>query len=275
MPASPIDPSLLQLVRQSQPAELSAGCFFPLSGLSHHSFKIVLPQQNLLARRQPRLPIPFVDRRREYRVLKKLSAGGMVKRPVGYNQHWLLLSWQPGETLSSQEFAEYLRPVCRALVHLHHQPLTGYRLSLTALLEKYWQLCRQKTHHWLQFWQRLKSQGEPLPLRLVPIHMDIHAGNVVKDSQCCRFIDWEYTADGDIALDLAVICLNDSANETQWIDYYAGIAGLTPERLARQVNRWKPWLKLLMACWYQLRAEQTASPQMQTLARQYWQNLSF
>ena len=275
MPASPIDPSLLKLVRQSQPADVSAGCFLPLPGLSHHSFKIVLPQQILLARQQPLDPLPFVDRRREYRVLKKLSAGGVVARPLGYNRCWLLLSWQVGETLTSRQFAEYLRPVCHAMANLHHQPLTGYRLSLTALLEKYWQLCQHKTHHWLQFWQRLKSQGEPRPLRLVPVHMDIHAGNVLRVSEGCCFIDWEYTADADIALDLAVICLNDPMNEAQWIDYYAGISGLVPEQLARQVARWKPWLKLLMACWYQLQAEYIASPQMQGQARQYWQNLSF
>lgn len=274
MPASPIDPSLLQLVRQYQPADISAGCFLPLSGLSHHSLKIILPERTLLARQQPLTPLPFVDRRREFRVLKKLSAGGVVARPLGYNQHWLLLSWQPGEMLTCQQFSEHFREICQALAELHHQPLTGYRLSLTALLEDYWQLCRQKTHHWLQYWQRLKSRGEPSPLRLVPLHMDIHAGNVLRVSQRCCFIDWEYSADGDIALDLAVICLNDPANEMQWINYYAEITGVEPGQFSRQIERWKPWLRLLMACWYQLRAEQTDSPQMQGLARQHWQNLS-
>ncbi|WP_349290190.1 MULTISPECIES: thiamine kinase [unclassified Tatumella] len=273
MPASLTDPSLLQLVRQYQPAEFSAGCFFPLPGLSGHSVKVILPSATLVARQQPLQPLPFVNRRREYRILKKLSASGLVAAPLGGNSRWLLSAWQPGEVFSPQQFSQQYRQICRTLLHLHRQPLTGYPVSVSVLLEQYWQLCRQRTHHWLKHWQRLQLRGEPAPLRLAPLHMDIHAGNLLSDREGCHFIDWEYAADGDIAIDLAIICLNDPQYEMRWITAYAQAAAVDRQLLQRQVQRWKPWLKLLMACWYQLRAEQTASPQMNTLARQSWQDL--
>lgn len=70
-----IDPSLETLLRQYHPAGLSAGCFLSLPGLSGQSVKITLPDVTLVARQQPRQPLPFVDRRREYRVLKNWQPG--------------------------------------------------------------------------------------------------------------------------------------------------------------------------------------------------------
>ncbi len=273
MPASLTDPSLLKLLRHYQPADVTAGCFLPQPGLSDNTLKIMLPSATLIARQQPRVAMPFVNRCREYRLLKKLAASGAVAGPLACNKHWLLLAWQPGEPVDAQHFSQHSREVCETLSALHHQPLTGYPVRVTTLLERYWQLCQHRSQRWLQSWQRLLSRGEPAPLRLAPVHMDIHAGNVLFDGQGCRFIDWEYAADGDIALDLTVICLNDPPHEAEWISTYARIARLDTLLLARQVARWKPWLKLLMACWYQLRAEQTASPQMQQLARHSWQHL--
>ncbi|HAB74651.1 MAG TPA: thiamine kinase, partial [Pantoea sp.] len=46
-----------------------------------------------------------------------------------------------------------------------------------------------------------------------------------------------------------------------------------PAALARQVARWQPWLRLLMASWYQLRAEQSDDAALRQLARQSWQTI--
>ena len=37
-----------------------------------------------------------------------------------------------------------------------------------------------------------------------PLHMDVHAGNLVHSASGLKLIDWEYAGDGDIALELAV-----------------------------------------------------------------------
>ncbi len=270
-----IDPSLDTLLRQHHPAGLSAGCFLSLPGLSGQSVKITLPDATLVARQQPRQPLPFVDRRREYRVLKKLAAGQLVQPPLAADRHWLVQPWQAGEGLSPQTFSEHYCGITAQLIRLHRQPLTGYRLCVTSLLEQYWLLCREHHVHWLRHWRRLRQRGEPAPLRLAPVHMDLHAGNVVQGSDGYHFIDWEYSADGDIAVDLAVISMNDPQHASRWIACYARQSGISPERLARQIRHWQPWLSLLAACWYQLRAEQTEHPQLRQLARQSWQTLSF
>ena len=270
-----IDPSLEKLLRQHHPAGLSAGCFLSLPGLSGQSVKITLPYTTLVARQQPRDPLPFVDRRREYRVLKKLAAGQLVLPPLAADRHWLVQPWQPGTELTPQTFSGQYAGITAQLIRLHHQPLTGYRLCFNRLLEQYWQLCHEHHIQWFRYWRRLRQRGEPAPLRLAPVHMDLHAGNVLQVENGFRFIDWEYTADSDIAVDLAIISMNDPQHASRWIACYARQSGIDPDHLSRQVRRWQPWLSLLAACWYQLRAEQTEHPQLRLLAGQSWQALSF
>ena len=47
----------------------------------------------------------------------------------------------------------------------------------------------------------------------------------------------------------------------------------TAPGLAQQIGRWQPWLQLLMASWYQLRAEQSQDDTLQRLAQASWQDL--
>ncbi|MBA2816745.1 phosphotransferase [Candidatus Pantoea persica] len=46
----------------------------------------------------------------------------------------------------------------------------------------------------------------PRSLRLVPLHMDVHVDNLIAAGQGLHLIDWEYAADGDVALELATLC---------------------------------------------------------------------
>lgn len=270
---SGIDPALQQLTESLQPAVGTAGYWLPLSGLTGLSGRIDTVTGPLLARRQPLMPIPFVDRRREYRILKKLSAGGVAPQPLGCNAHWLLLPWQPGETLSADDFSQCQQAVVSLLHQLHRQPLTGYRLRLLPLLERYWQLCRQRHQPWQRALRRLSRQGEPHPLRLAPLHMDVHPGNIIGTQGKLHFIDWEYAADGDVALDVAVLCAADPVRQRDWIACYAHQARLPLAQLEKQVRRWQPWLRLLMASWYQLRAEQSGDPELRQRASESWQQL--
>nr|WP_237680833.1 phosphotransferase [[Erwinia] mediterraneensis] len=239
-----------------QPAVDPAGSFLPLVGLTGQSGRIDTAAGALLARRQPVMPIPFVDRQREYRVLKKLHRAGLTPSPLAYNAHWLLLPWLAGDTIDTHAFRQQREAVVSRLHQLHRQPLTGYRLQLLPLLQRYWQLCRQRNLRWQRALRRLTRQGEPQPLRLAPVHMDIHPGNVIVAQGELHFIDWEYAADADVALDVAVLCAADPQRQACWIASYARQARLAPAQLEEQVRRWQPWLRLLMASWYQLRAEQ-------------------
>ena len=267
------DPYLLETLQHTWPTAQAAGHFFALPGLSGGSVRVEQANRTLLARRAPAQPIPFVDRQREFRVLRKMRGAALGPAPLAWRAPWLLQTWLSGEALTPEQFTEQQEAVLTLVRRLHQQPLTGYRLQLGPLLLRYWQLCKRRHWRWQRQLSRLLAQGEPPPLRLAPLHMDIHPGNVVATADGLRLIDWEYAADGDIALEVAALCAAVNGEETHWIIGYAQRANLSPTQLLQQVRRWQPWLHLLMASWYQLRAEQTQDAFLQQLAQASWHDL--
>lgn len=276
MAASSIDNALQALIDRHLPAASSAGSFYPLNGLTGLSGKVVCGQQSWLARRIPPQPIPFISRRREWRLLRHLALSGLAPHALAINQRWLLLQWLPGETLSQTAFLARQPELIALLTQLHHQPLSGYRLRLLPLLHHYWQQCRQRNPRWLRRLHQLARQGEPTPLRLSVLHMDVHPGNLLAHPEGLRLIDWEYAADGDIALELAAIIGGNELNAAQrtaLLADYAETNRLDLRALQRQVRRWQPWLQLLMASWYQLRWEQSGDPALHQLAIIAWRQI--
>ncbi len=245
----------------------------PLPGLTGQSLEIQSAQGKLVARPAPQRPIPFVNRQREFRILRKLHRGGLVPAPLAGDQQGIILPWQEGEVLTPDEFTRRMPEVITLLRQLHQQPLTGYRLRMLPLLWQYWQICRQRNLAWLRALQRLSRLAEPRPLRLAPLHMDVHAGNIVSAKGELHLIDWEYAADGDVALELAAVCAVDPQQQQQWLIGYAQATQLPLWQLARQAAYWQPWLRLLMASWYQLRAEQSGEKTLLTLAQQSWKQI--
>lgn len=271
------DPQLSRLIARLFPAVNITAGFFPLDGLTGLSRKIELGEATLLARyQQPQAPIPGVDRRREYRILRKLSVTGLAPEAIGYADNWLLLRWQAGECFSEAAFLQELLSITARVAQLHRQKLSGYRLRLLRLLEQYWQISRPERRRccWLRALRRLQQQGEPQPLRLSLLHMDIHPGNIIRGQDGLTLIDWEYASDGDVALELAAIVLGNHLNDTQqqqMIEYYATLQKLDAMLLKRQMLRWRPWLKLLIANWYELRWQRGGEVLFYTLAEQAWQ----
>ena len=54
---------------------------------------------------------------------------------------------------------------------------------------------------------------------------------------------------------------------------YAERAHIAPEILWRQVRRWRPWVLMLMAGWFECRGHQTGDEKFYTLANDAWQRL--
>ena len=274
-----IDPGLSRLIQQRFPAEQSAGSFLPLSGLTGLTTKIELAHTTLLARYQPqKKSLPGVDRQREYRILRQLRQTDLVPAVRGYADSWLLLDWLPGEALSEEGFPAALESVAGELAKLHRQPPSGYPLQLQKLLERYWQLSQPSRRHcgWLRALRRLQRIGEPKPLRLALLHMDVHPGNLIRQENKLRLIDWEYASDGDIALELAALVAGNALEPTQQsalIEHYAALQQLDATCLRRQMARWQPWLTLLAASWYELRWQQSGNEAFYTLAAQAWQRV--
>ncbi|WP_428945838.1 thiamine kinase [Pantoea sp. FN060301] len=274
-----IDPALSRLIAQQFPAAQSAGSFFPLSGLTGQTGKVELAGRTLLARRQlAASPIPGVSRRREYRILRRLAGSGLAPAVLGINPEWLLLTWLPGEMLYGNHVSARLPSLTDLVIRLHRQPLSGYRLEMLRLLEAYWLLsCPSRRHiGWLRALKACQARGEPKPLRLALLHMDIHAGNIIVDNGDLHLIDWEYASDGDVALELAAMIAGNGlgvAEQASLIEHYACTQRLDISRLHQQVRLWQPWLRLLMASWYELRWQQSGEAIFYALAAEAWQRV--
>lgn len=206
--------------------------------------------------------------RRQYHALRHLPAD-IAPQPHFYSPGWIAVDYLTGEIKTGLPAAPALAAM---LYHLHQQPRFGWRITLAPLLEQYWLQAApsRRTPLWLQWHKRLQKRGEPRPLRLAPLHMDVHAGNIVHTAAGVRLLDWEYAGDGDVALELASVWTESDAQRQQLLAAYAQAAQLELSRLQRQVQRWRPWVLMLMAGWFELRWQQSQDKQFITLADEIW-----
>ncbi|WP_139155200.1 thiamine kinase, partial [Salmonella enterica] len=149
------------------------------------------------------------------------------------------------------------------------------RIALSPLLAQYWSCCdpARRTPFWLRRLKQLQKNGEPRPLRLAPLHMDVHGDNIVLTSAGLRLIDWEYAGDGDIALELAAVWVEDERQHRQLANAYAACARIDARQLWRQIRLWHPWVIMLKAGWFEYRWRQTGEQQFIRLADETWRQL--
>ncbi|HKS35173.1 MAG TPA: thiamine kinase, partial [Enterobacteriaceae bacterium] len=236
-----------------------------LEGLSGGGCLIVRDEQRLVLREQRQSALSHAQFLRQYRALRRLP-DTLAATARFCAAGWMAVDYLPGEVKTTLPDATALACV---LSQLHHQPRFGWRVLLQPLLEQSWQTCDpgRRSPGWLRELKRLSAQGEPQPLRLSPLHMDIHPGNLVHTADGLRLIDWEYAGDGDIALELAAVWSED---RKALVMAYAREAGIDAALLWRQVLRWRPWVLMLMAGWYECRWQQTGDRQFITLADEIW-----
>lgn len=238
------------------------------SGLSGSSTVIASGEQRRVLREHHAAQAREYPFLRQYRVLSRLPAT-LAPKPVFYTPGWMAVEFFAGEVKSVLPPPNQLASL---LYHLHRQPRFGWRVALQPLLDNAWAQCcpSRRTPFWLAMLHRLRKQREPRPLRLAPLHMDVHAGNIVHTSAGLRLIDWEYAGDGDVALELASMWVNDAHQRRDYSDAYAARAHIAPVELWQQILRWRPWVLLLMAGWYECRWQQTGDRQFITLADEIW-----
>lgn len=271
MPYSkPSKAALRSLLSRHFPAASAAAIFSSPGGLSGSAWRVNAGGRDLIARVSPPGAQNGVTLSRLYRALKRMP-DTLAPRAHFLDSGWLVTDYLPGEVKPA------LAPVpqlASLLYHLHHQRRFGWRLHLLPLLEEYWQHSdpARRTVRWLRALKRLRRLGEPRPLRLAPLHMDVHAGNLVHHNGGLRLIDWEYAGDGDVALELAAVWLADNEREAL-IHAYAREAAISPVALGHQVARWRPWVGMLMAGWYEQRWQQTGNRQFIALADEAWRQL--
>lgn len=269
----PTNTFLDSVIARYLPVADATGCFSALEGLSGTSFCVKTEQGWFNARKLPEQRLPGLSLHRYHKVLKQLPPG-IAPQPYALAEGWLLSHWLEGEAWSGPLPATEL---ARLLHLLHRQPLFGWRVRVAPLLNYYWQQSspKRRTAYWLATLKQLLEMKEPRPLRLAPLHMDVHAGNIVQQPQGLGLIDWEYAGDGDIGLELATVLDCNIFAEDDFLSRYAYFAHLELAELYRQIARWRPWVKLLVASWYECRWQQTNQPQFATLADKAWQEMRY
>nr|WP_255557325.1 phosphotransferase [Sodalis sp. dw_96] len=254
------------------PSAALAGCLLDkVSGLTGENWRIRAAELDWLARQAtPHKRMLGADNKREYRILRQLFASGLSPRPVALIPLGLVVDWTAGESLSAEQWHDCLLngALARRLGQLHRLPRYGYPLTLHRRYETYWQFTDpgRRSPAWLRLHQRFMARKTPRPLKVVPLHMDVHAGNLIRDRQGeIRLIDWEYAADGDFALELAAIFRGNDLSDSQravFLDaYLAGTGGFPLAAVVGQISAWLPWVDYLMLMWYEVRWYQTRQRQ--------------
>ncbi|MGF6420668.1 thiamine kinase [Lelliottia sp. 489] len=241
------------------------------AGFSGASCIIEQGERRLVLRLRHDASGPAFCFRRQYHALRRLPAD-LVPKPHCFHRDWMAVEYLVGEIKSELPDTQILAGI---LYYLHRQSRLGWRITLLPLLDAYWQGADpvRRTPFWLATLKRLRQRGEPQPLRLVPLHMDVHAGNIVHTPAGERLIDWEYAGDGDVGLELASIWMPTENARQEFIDVYAKTANIDAHHLKKQVQRWRPWVLMMMAGWFELRFQQSADKQFIALADDVWRQL--
>lgn len=259
------------------PAAQSADFHFEsVGGLSSESWRISAPGFEALARPQSASGrLTGVDRHREFHLLRQMAAAGLAPRPLLWVKDWLIIEWAPGRVVTTAEFSALLNngDLARYLAVIHQQPLSGYPLALQPLFALHWQRmdARRRTPALLRLHQRFQRQAPPKPLAVAPLHLDVHADNLLLTREKIQLIDWEYAADGDIALELAFIARANQLDVTTQRSFLQGYCrqrpGFSLACLQQQIERWLPWVDYLLLMWHEIRWRQTGQERfLQALA---------
>ncbi|WP_145543640.1 thiamine kinase [Yersinia frederiksenii] len=293
MARSSADPSLLALIESINPAVKIADCHIsPVSGLTGESWRIlhrsnIGPNIDWLAREQSVQKAQLgVNRRQERKLLQHVAGSGLSPVIIAANQRWLVVNWLEGDVVTNKQFIELSNngQLAQLTARLHHLPASGYRLDLRGQLIRYGRLidAKRRSPDWWRLQHDFIRQPQPQPVKLAPLHMDIHPGNLLMTPTGLKLIDWEYAADGDIALDIAALFGGNQWSMSQqqtFLQHYShseqGYHDIA--RLSRQIQRWLPWIDYLMLMWFEVRWQQTGNSEFLQWAAPLRQrfNLSF
>ncbi|VAX76755.1 Thiamine kinase [Serratia symbiotica] len=260
-----LETKLRHLLNTWWPAVNTPGCHVTLvQGLTAASWRIDLDDQIVLVRTQTvEKSVLGISRKREARLLRR-SGKGLGPQVLAQSNHWIIVEWLIGQCATNKGLNALNQ--CGALAEmvagLHRSPLSGYRLNLQKQLASYWyQLDKRRlTPAWLGYQQHFLRTTPPTPLKIAPLHMDIHPGNLVISTTGLRLIDWEYATDGDVALDIAVLFRNNDWTSDQqdcFLQHYTQHGYPAASQLHAQVQHWLPWVDYLMLMWFEARWHQS------------------
>ncbi|WJV52104.1 phosphotransferase [Prodigiosinella aquatilis] len=258
---------LVALIRQVIPTVVATGFHLvPISGLSSENWRICTSQGDWLARPQLLAGLQIgTDRQREFVILRQMAAHGLSPRPLCWQQGWLIIEWLSGHIATQETFIDAVNDgsLAVSLARLHQQAGYGFPLDLKTRFVRHWQLMDpgRRSPTLLKRHQMFQHRRLPEGGIFAPLHLDIHAGNLLQKQDQWWFIDWEYAADGDIALEVAGLFRANDLNEAsqqRFLDAYCHQwPGLCPDVLGHRVYQWLPWVDFMILMWYEVRWQQT------------------
>ncbi|AEW44592.1 thiamine kinase [Serratia symbiotica str. 'Cinara cedri'] len=259
---------LQKLLNTSLPTVNTLNCRFSLvRGLTGESWRIDIAEGiSVLAHQQTAAKkILGISSKRNAKLLH--SCGSKLgPKVLAHNNHWIIVEWLPGKNVTSKVFEDLNKSgeLAAIIAELHRRPLSGHRLHMQQQFANYWQQLdkRRLTPYWLRYQQHFLKITPPTPLKLSPLHMDIHPGNIIIGDTGLRLIDWEYAADGDIALDIAVLFRSNNWTDNQqksFLQHYTKYGYPDKVRLCAQIKYWLPWVDYLIFMWLETRWQQSGN----------------
>lgn len=270
---------LRQFIISKLPSVNIEGCHFtPVQGLAAQSFRIEGENVCLLARQQTLQQHALgVSRWREGQVLKRCGQG-IGPHVVLLHSEWLIVEWINANSVDDALFTVLNTEgaLARLTAQLHQRRRSGYPLDLRRRFANYWQhIDRHRlTPAWLAWQQYFMQSKMPSPLMLAPLHMDIHAGNLLMQEGQLRLIDWEYGVDGDVALELAVLFRFNQfsvRDQQHFLSHYIQHSYSDLTQLTLQVQRWLPWVDYLVFMWFEVRWQQSQDPTFLRMSEKLYQ----
>jgi thiamine kinase len=238
------------------------------SGLGGASCIIEQGERRLVLRQHHDPYAPASHFRRQFRALRRLPWISCLPLVFSDRAGWPSTIWK-----GSEKRAAGHAELAAMLYHLHRQPRLGWRITFRCLNTTG---SRPRLTDVLQCGWHISSGCVKRASRSrfgSPLHMDVHAGNIVHTPAGIRLIDWEYAGDGDVALELAAVWTESEAARQTLIRDYARVAHIDADALRRQVKRWRPWVVMLMAGWFEMRYQQSRDKQFIALADDAWRQL--
>lgn len=253
----------------------------PACGLTGESWHICIGQNNLLVRTATKeREFVFLSIRKEFYVLRALQDTGLSPKPIAITKRWLLIEWISGQTLDITGWRFILDQglLAKRLTELHQYRRYGYPINLKIQFIILWQKLdsKRKTPKLLRLQHYFLRSIPPNPIFISPLHMDIHAGNMLfcKNDNLV-FIDWEYAGDGDVALDLAMLFRSNNLSvedQEKFLYKYLFYIPLSKKKLLHNITVWRPWVDYIILMWYEIRWKNTKDVIFKSIATKLQEN---
>ncbi|WP_087017292.1 phosphotransferase [Thaumasiovibrio subtropicus] len=236
----------------------------PLSGgLSNPCWLLEVNGQYAVWRPDTRLlPKLGLCRLDEAQVLDSLSAKPWAPKVLLGCKEGVLLHY-----VSGGQYQGSLSSAMALLSEIHRQPAPKHALYPPSRAEHYWRCIEQPSVELKLLRRHFQSLAVPEPMAHVLCHFDFGLHNLINGKQGLVVIDWEFSAAGCPALDIAMTAIMSDQTLSAVIESYVQHTSWSKAELTEKVMAWLPWCQYLAVLWYRLAGEHWQSDELLNAGR--------